>query len=456
MRHSSEIDMCSGPLAGSLLRFSIPLMASSILQLLFNAADIIVLGQFASSSAMAAVGATSSLNSLMVNLFLGLSIGCSVVMARSYGAQDWQRVHDTVHTALLLAVCCGAVLILAGVPLLPALLRWMDTPPDLLDQSVLYMRIVFLGMPAMMIYDFGAGILRAIGDTQRPLFFLTAAGVTNACLNVFFVVAFHLDVAGVALATSLSQYLSAFLVVRCLMQPDTRYQLRLRELKISAPILLQIVRVGLPAGIQSVVFSISNVLIQSTINSFGSIAMAGSTAGGNIEGFVWTAMDAFTQSTLSFTGQNYGAKKFHRITKVVWYNLGLVTVVGLVLGIGAYLVGPWVLQVYSSDPEVIAYGLERMLLVCTPYALCGVMNVLVGAMRGLGSSLTPMVVSIFGVCVLRVVWIYTVFPLDPSFAMLFLSYPVTWAVTAAIEVVCFFVIRKKAIARAGGMAADAD
>ena len=234
MRHSSEIDMCSGPLAGSLLRFSIPLMASSILQLLFNAADIIVLGQFASSSAMAAVGATSSLNSLMVNLFLGLSIGCSVVMARSYGAQDWQRVHDTVHTALLLAVCCGAVLILAGVPLLPALLRWMDTPPDLLDQSVLYMRIVFLGMPAMMIYDFGAGILRAIGDTQRPLFFLTAAGVTNACLNVFFVVAFHLDVAGVALATSLSQYLSAFLVVRCLMQPDTRYQLRLRELKISA------------------------------------------------------------------------------------------------------------------------------------------------------------------------------------------------------------------------------
>ena len=292
MRHSSEMDMCSGPLVGNLLRFSIPLMASSILQLLFNAADIIVLGQFASSSAMAAVGATSSLNSLMVNLFLGLSIGCSVVMARSYGAQDWRRVHDAVHTALLLAVFCGAFLIVAGIPLLPALLRWMDTPPDLLDQSVLYMRIIFLGMPAMMVYDFGAGILRAIGDTKRPLFFLTAAGITNACLNVFFVVAFHMDVAGVALATSISQYLSAFLVVRCLMQPGTRYQLHPKQMRISGPILLQIVRVGLPAGIQSVVFSISNVLIQSSITTFGTLAVAGSTAAAHLANFVYPALNA--------------------------------------------------------------------------------------------------------------------------------------------------------------------
>ena len=275
-------------------------------------------------------------------------------------------------------------------------------------------------------------------------------------LNLPFVIVFHMGVEGVAIPTVISQCVSATLVLLCLVKSDAVYRVNLKELHIYKEKLLQMIKIGVPAGIQSATFSISNVLIQSTINSFGSIAMAGSTAGGNIEGFVWTAMDAFTQSTLSFTGQNYGAKKFHRITKVVWYNLGLVTVVGLVLGIGAYLVGPWVLQVYSSDPEVIAYGLERMLLVCTPYALCGVMNVLVGAMRGLGSSLTPMVVSIFGVCVLRVVWIYTVFPLDPSFAMLFLSYPVTWAVTAAIEVVCFFVIRKKAIARAGGMAADAD
>ena len=290
MRHSSEIDMCSGPLVGNLLRFSLPLMASGILQLLFNAADIIVLGQFASSSAMAAVGATSSLNSLMVNLFLGLSIGCSVVMAHSYGAQDWRRVQDTVHTAILLALFCGAALILLGLPLLPVLLGWMDTPADLMDQSVLYMRIVFLGMPAMMAYDFGAGILRAIGDTRRPLFFLTAAGITNACLNVFFVLVFHMDVAGVALATSISQYLSAGLILRCLARPGTRYQLHPRQLRLHKATLLQILRVGLPAGIQSVVFSVSNVLIQSSINSFGTLAVAGSTAAANIENFVYTAM----------------------------------------------------------------------------------------------------------------------------------------------------------------------
>ena len=421
MRHSSEIDMCSGPLAGSLLRFSIPLMASSILQLLFNAADIIVLGQFASSSAMAAVGATSSLNSLMVNLFLGLSIGCSVVMARSYGAQDWQRVHDTVHTALLLAVCCGAVLILTGVPLLPALLRWMDTPPDLLDQSVLYMRIVFLGMPAMMIYDFGAGILRAIGDTQRPLFFLTAAGVTNACLNVFFVVAFHLDVAGVALATSISQYLSAFLVVRCLMQPDTRYQLRLRELKISAPILLQIVRVGL----------------QSSINTFGTLAVAGSTAAANIENFVYTAMNAIYQAALNFTSQNVGAGKKERIPLILRDCLLIVTVIGAALGGLAVLFGQQLLSIYTSDQTVIPYGLDRIHVICLTYLLCGLMDVTCGVVRGMGAAVTPTLVSLTGACGLRVVWIYTVFASAHSLFVLYLSYPVTWVVTCTAHLVCF-------------------
>ena len=443
MRHSSEIDMCSGPLAGSLLRFSIPLMASSILQLLFNAADIIVLGQFASSSAMAAVGATSSLNSLMVNLFLGLSIGCSVVMARSYGAQDWQRVHDTVHTALLLAVCCGAVLILAGVPLLPALLRWMDTPPDLLDQSVLYMRIVFLGMPAMMIYDFGAGILRAIGDTQRPLFFLTAAGVTNACLNVFFVVVFHLDVAGVALATSLSQYLSAFLVVRCLMQPDTRYQLRLRELKISAPILLQIVRVGLPAGIQSVVFSISNVLIQSSINTFGTLAVAGSTASSNIENFVYTAMNSVYQAALNFTSQNIGAGKKDRIPLILRDCLMIVTVIGLVLGGLAVFFGRQLLSIYSSDPQILPYGLERIRVICLTYFLCGLMDVTCGVVRGMGAAVTPTIVSLTGACVLRVIWIYTVFVAFHSLFVLYLSYPATWVVTCAVHLICFSIFYRR-------------
>mgnify|MGYP005771459665 FL=1 len=437
MRHSSEIDMCSGPLVGNLLRFSLPLMASGILQLLFNAADIIVLGQFASSSAMAAVGATSSLNSLMVNLFLGLSIGCSVVMAHSYGAQDWRRVQDTVHTAILLALFCGAALILLGLPLLPVLLGWMDTPADLMDQSVLYMRIVFLGMPAMMAYDFGAGILRAIGDTRRPLFFLTAAGITNACLNVFFVLVFHMDVAGVALATSISQYLSAGLILRCLARPGTRYQLHPRQLRLHKATLLQILRVGLPAGIQSVVFSVSNVLIQSSINSFGTLAVAGSTAAANIENFVYTAMESVYQAALNFTSQNIGAGQKERVPLILRDCLLLVAVIGAILGGLAVLFGRQLLSIYTSDPQVLPYGIDRIHVVCLTYLLCGLMDVACGVVRGMGAAVTPTVVSLTGACGLRIVWIFTVFGSMHSLFVLYLSYPVTWIVTFTMHMVCF-------------------
>ena len=448
--------MTNGPLVGKIIKFAVPLALSGILQLLFNAADIVVAGRFAGSQALAAVGSTSALINLIVNLFIGLSIGVNVLVARYYGAGDRKNLYETVHTAVLISLISGVVLIFIGVGLSQPLLELMGTPDDVINQAVLYMRIYFVGMPVMMLYNFGSAILRAVGDTQRPLYFLLLAGVVNVFLNLFFVIVFQMGVAGVATATGISQCISAGLVLICLVRSDTVYRVNLKELKIYKEKLVQMVKIGVPAGIQGATFSVSNVLLQSSINSFGSIAMAGSTAGSNIEGFVWTAMDAFTQSTLSFTGQNYGAKKFHRITKVVWYNLGLVTLVGLVLGIGAYLAGPWLLQIYSTDPEVISYGLERMLLVCAPYAICGIMNVMVGAMRGLGSSLTPMVVSIFGVCVLRVIWIYTVFPLDRTFFTLFLSYPVTWLVTGLIEVVCFYFIRKRAIQRAGGMAADAD
>ena len=448
--------MTNGPLVSKIIRFAIPLALSGILQLLFNAADIVVAGRFAGSQALAAVGSTGALINLIVNLFIGLSIGVNVLVARYYGGGNRKDLYETVHTAVLISVISGVALIFIGIGLSQPLLELMGTPEDVIGQSVLYMRIYFVGMPVMMLYNFGAAILRAVGDTQRPLYFLLLAGVVNVFLNLFFVIVLHMGVAGVAIATVISQCISAGLVLFCLVKSDTVYRVNLKELKVYKDKLLQMVKIGVPAGIQSATFSVSNVLIQSSINSFGSIAMAGSTAASNIEGFVWTAMDAFTQSTLSFTGQNFGAKKFHRITKVVWYNLGLVTLVGLVLGIGAYVGGPWLLQIYSTDPEVISYGLERMLLVCAPYAICGVMNVMVGAMRGLGSSLTPMMASIFGVCVLRVVWIYTVFPLDRTFFMLFLSYPVTWLATGLIEVVCFYFIRKRAIARAGGMAADAD
>ena len=457
MRRSSfEIDMTNGPLLGKIVRFAIPLALSGILQLLFNAADIIVAGRFAGSQALAAVGSTSALINLIVNLFIGLSIGVNVLVARYYGAGQRKDLHETVHTAVLISVLSGLVLIVVGVALSKPLLQLMGTPSDVIDQAVLYMRIYFVGMPVMMLYNFGAAILRAVGDTQRPLYFLLLAGVVNVFLNLFFVIVVHMGVAGVATATVISQCISAGLVLQCLVRSDTIYRVELKQLRIYKDKLLQMTKIGVPAGIQGATFSISNVLIQSSINSFGSLAMAGSTAASNIEGFVFTAMDSFTQASLSFTGQNYGAKKFHRITKVLWYNIFLVTVVGLVLGIGAYLAGRPLLGIYSTDPEVIDYGMERMLIVCTPYFTCGIMNVLVGAMRGLGSSLTPMVVSIFGVCVLRVIWIYTVFAAAPSMLMLFVSYPVTWVVTALVEAVCFYFIRKRAIARAGGMAADQD
>ncbi len=443
MRHTPDVDMCNGPLVGNLLRFSIPLMASGILQLLFNAADIIVLGQFASSSAMAAVGATSSLNSLLVNLFLGLSIGCSVVMAHSYGAQDWRRVHDTVHTAVLLALICGAVLVVAGIPLLPILLRWMDTPADLLNQSILYMRIVFVGMPAMMLYDFGAGILRATGDTRRPLFFLTAAGITNASLNVIFVLVFQMDVAGVALATSISQYLSAFLILRCLSEPGTHYQLHPREMRICKPVLVQIIRVGLPAGIQSAVFSISNVLIQSSINTFGTLAVAGSTASSNIENFVYTAMNSVYQAALNFTSQNIGAGKKERIPLILRDCLMIVTVIGLVLGGLAVLFGRQLLSIYSSDPEILPYGLERIRVICLTYFLCGLMDVTCGVVRGMGAAVTPTIVSLTGACVLRIIWIYTIFVAFHSLFVLYLSYPVTWVVTFAVHMICFSIFFRR-------------
>lgn len=453
---SFEIDMTHGPLLGKIVRFAIPLAISGILQLLFNAADIIVVGRFSGSQALAAVGSTSALINLIVNLFIGLSVGTNVLVAQYYGAGKQSDLQETVHTSVASSLVFGAFLLVVGVSLAAPLLELMGTPEEVLPQACLYMRIYFLGMPASMLYNFGAAVLRAVGDTQRPLYFLFIAGVVNVVLNLFLVIVFHLGVAGVAIATVISQCISAGLVLLCLVRSDAVYRVDLKSLRVYKHKLLQMVKIGVPAGIQSATFSISNVLIQSSINSFGSIAMAGSTAGGNIEGFVWTAMDAFTQSTLSFTSQNFGAKKFKRITKVIWYNLALVTVVGLVLGVGAYWMGRPLLSIYSTDPEVIAYGLERMLLVCTPYFTCGIMNVLVGAMRGFGSSLTPMAASIFGVCVLRVIWIYTVFPLNRTFFMLFLSYPLSWVATALIEAVCFYFIRKRAIAKVGGMAADQD
>lgn len=443
MKRSYEIDMCNGPLLGKILQFSIPLICSGILQLLFNAADIVVVGQFTGSDALAAVGSTSALNNLIINVFLGFSIGCSILTARYYGAQKWQDVHEVVHTSMLLSVICGAAMIVIGIALARPLLEVMGTPDNVLDQAVLYMRILFVGMPAMMVYNFGAAILRAVGDTQRPLLFLLIAGVINVLLNLFFVIVFHMGVAGVALATVISQCVSAFMIVLCLVRSETFYRLYLKELRIYKDKLIEITKVGLPAGIQGAVFNVSNVLIQSSVNSFGSVVVAGNTAASNLEGFIYTSMNSVYQASLSFTSQNVGAGKLERVVPVLWRCLAVVFVVGAGMCGLALLFMNQLLGVYSGEAEVIRYGAIRLGLICSAYFFCGMMDVACGSVRGLGYSIAPTVVSLTGACGLRILWIYTVFAWDRSLFTLYLSYPVTWVITFAGHMACFFIFLKK-------------
>ena len=435
MKKSYEIDMTSGPLLGKILLFSIPLMLSGILQLLFNAADIIVVGRFAGSGALAAVGSTSSLINLLINVFVGLSVGVNVLVARYYGARKDKDVSETVHTAVTTSIVSGFILVVLGILL--------ANPEDVLSQSVLYMRIYFLGMPVLMVYNFGAAILRAIGDTRRPLYFLFASGVVNVCLNLFFVVVLGMGVDGVAWATVISEHISAFLVLRSLMSAPGALKLDLKQLRIHPRKLKRIVKIGLPAGMQGAIFSISNVLIQSSVNSFGSIAMAGNTASSNIEGFVYTAMNAVYQTNLSFTSQNLGGRKYSRINKIMYICLGVVTAVGLILGLTAVAAGDGLLHIYSSDPEVLRYGMLRLEIICTTYFLCGIMDCMVGSLRGLGYSIIPMFVSLTGACGFRVLWVFTVFAAYRSLDVLYLSYPVSWAITAIAHMVTFHKIRRK-------------
>lgn len=434
---TNEIDMTSGPLIPKILAFSIPLMLSGILQLLFNAADIIVVGQFTSAQAMAAVGSTSSLNNLIVNIFVGLSIGSNVLMARFYGAHNQEGTHTLVHTSILLSLIAGLFLVVLGVALADPLLTLMGTPDDVIDQSVLYMRIVFLGMPALLTYDFGAGILRAIGDTKRPLLYLLISGIINVCLNLFFVIVFGMGVAGVAIATVVSQYVSAFLVIRSMMKTSSSYRLRIKELRMEKEMLLQILRIGLPAGIQSALFNISNVLIQSSINSFGSIAMAGNTAASNIEGFVYTSMNAVYQASINFTSQNVGAHNTKRITPVLLSSLMIVSIVGISLSTIVEVFDSELLGIYSSDPTVISYGISRLHVVCMTYFLCGLMDTACGSIRGLGYSMAPTIVSLTGACGLRILWICTAFQIDRTLFTLYLSYPVSWLVTFIAHMLCY-------------------
>ena len=444
MKKSYEIDMTSGPLLGKILLFSIPLMLSGILQLLFNAADIIVVGRFSGSEALAAVGSTSSLINLLVNLFIGISIGGNVLMARYIGAQDYKNARETLHTAVCISLYGGILMIFVGVLLARPLLEMMGTPADVINLSVLYMRIYFIGMPAFILYDFGAAMLRAVGDTKRPLYFLTIAGCVNVIFNLFFVIVLHMGVAGVALATIIAQGISAVLIILCLVRSEGVLQLSRSEIKLHKDKVKQMLRIGLPAGLQGIIFSISNVLIQSSINSFGSLVMAGNTAASNIEGFVYTSMNAIYQTSLSFTSQNMGARQYKRVDRILFECVGIVSVVGLVLGLGAFLLGHPLLSIYTSSEEVISYGIARLGVVSASYFLCGIMDTLVGSLRGIGYSLMPMFVSLTGACLFRIIWIYTVFQVFHTQFSLYISYPISWILTLLAHLICYVIVRKKA------------
>ena len=438
-----EMDMCSGPILRKMLMFALPLMLSSILQLLFYAADIVVVGKFAGDNSLAAVGSNTALINLLTNLFIGLSIGANVVAARHYGAKAWDDLRRTVHTAMLLSMLSGALLLVLGVIGAEQMLIWMQTPEEVLPLATVYLRIYFLGMISTMVYNFGSALLRAVGDTKRPLYFLLCAGIINVILNLLFVIGFQMDVMGVAIATVISETVSALLVLRCLVKEKGGIHLELRAMRIDRKKMLQILRIGLPAGFQGVVFALSNVVIQSSVNIFGNIVVAGNSAAANLEGFVYMAMNAFYQTTLSFVSQNYGAGEQKRINRIVLLGEACVIVTGTLLGNMVVFFGNDLLQIYSNNPEVIAAGMVRLHYISMIYALCGIMDVMVGALRGIGYSIMPMIVSIVGVCVLRLIWLATVFQI-PEFHKIetvYLSYPVTWILTSLVYIVFFVWIR---------------
>lgn len=441
-----KIDMCNGPLFSGIIRHTVPIILTSILQLLFNAADLVVVGRFCGSISVAAVGATGSLSNLIVNLFIGLSVGCGVSVAQAIGARDDEATHRTIHTAIPAAIISGIVLTVIGVSLSETFLGWMGTPENVLELSSVYMKIYFCGMTFNMVYNFGASILRAAGDTKGPLIFLSSAGVINIILNVIFVTQFNMNVAGVALATTISQGISAALVISALMKRTDACKFSFKKMHFYSHQLKRMLSIGIPAGIQGSLFSISNVIIQSSINSFGDVLMSGNAAAVNIEGFVYVLMNAFHQSALNFTGQNVGAMNYKRVKKILFICLGCVSVAGLVSGGLVYIFGKQLLSIYITDsPEAIAYGMTRLSLICLPYFLCGLMDTTTGAIRGMGVSLSPMIITILGVCVFRIGWVFTVFQL-PQFhtpSCLYFSYTVSWSVTFLIELLAFFMIYKK-------------
>ena len=438
-----EIDMCNGTIMDKLISFALPLMISGMLQLMFNAVDIIVVGRFTGSQALAAVGSTTALICTFTNLFIGVSLGANVLAARFYASGKTKEMSETVHTAILLALISGIAMSIIGILCARESLVLIATPDDIIGQAALYLRIYFLGMPFFMLYNYGAAILRAVGDTKRPLMYLIAAGTANAVLDLILVIIFKMGVAGVAIGTITSQFISCVLVIRCLCKTDAIYRLYISKLRIKKYYLIQILKVGLPAGIQSTVINFSNVLLQSSVNSFGEIAMAGYTAANNILGFLYVSVNSVTQACMSFTSQNYGVRKFKRMDKVLVDCAILSIIVSVVIGGGSYLLGHQILGIYTKQEDVIQCGMEILSISTIPYFLCGLMDMIPGSMRGVGYSAVPMLLSIIGTVGTRLVWIYGVFPEHRSLYVLFMSYPVSWGLTIVMQAICLVFVRRK-------------
>ncbi|MBE6592237.1 MAG: MATE family efflux transporter [Ruminococcaceae bacterium] len=450
MKKTNQIDMTQGKLMPQLISFTLPLMLSGIIQLLFNAADIVVVGQFAGEQSLAAVGSTGSLVTLIVNLFIGISSGTGAVIARHFGAHDDKRVSDTVHTAIAVALAGGVLLSIVGLIISRPALNWMDCPENVIDKADTYLKIYFLGMPFLMLYNFGASALRAVGDTKRPLYFLSIAGVVNVCLNLITVICFQMDVAGVAIATVASQVVSSGLVALSLIKTDGCCRLDLKMIRVHWKELKLCLGLGLPAGLQSVLFSISNVQIQSSVNSFGDLAMAGNTAASNLEGFAYTAMNSVHHTAMTFASQNYGAGNIKRMKQVLPRCLALVTFIGVILGGGIWLFKDLLLRIYTDNATALSFGAVKLTWVCLPYVLCGIMETVVGQIRGMGCAIPPMINSLIFACAFRVFWVVAVF--EPmrhlftelqAFALLMASYPISWLAATLIHLVIYYTLRNK-------------
>ena len=445
-----SIDMTTGKLLPKIISFTIPLMLTGLLQIVYNAADSIIVGRFAGSVSLAAVGATSSLVHLSLNIFLGLATGSGVVAAKHIGAGNASSVHRTVHTSMLLALVSGIAIALLGFVLSPFALRAMDIPDDVFPLSVTYLRIFFLGTPASMLYNFGAAALRATGDSKRPLYILTFSGVVNVVLNLIFVIFFKMNVAGVALATIISQLVSAVFVLYILINANSVIRLSLRKMRFYKAELLDIIRIGVPMGIQGSLFSLSNVIIQSSINSFGAAAIAGNTASSNIDSVIHICCNSVSQSATTFTSQNYGAGQIKRIRRIYFNCVGLTVVIAAICCAFLLTFGTQVLGIFSTDPAVVDMGLVRMRLFAITYVFNSILDVTTGQMRGLGKSVAPMLVTMAGVCGLRIVWVYTVFRAFRSMQVLYLSYPVSWAVSGAVLLVMYIITFRKILRRSEG------